>query len=124
MSTAVPLPAYRLPGRLTAEDRAEIAQAYRAGHSPTDIGRAIGRDPCTIACMLKNMGIYRKKRQNFKAKPATQAQEHLARETSPITLVGFTDPARIMEFKRRFGADRIRVAPASPGKIYGEAHHA
>lgn len=123
MSTAPLNLAFLPPGRLTREDYDNIARAYQHGHSPTDIGRAIGRDHCTIVNALKSMGIYHKKRPNFTAKPATQTPQHLARENSPIILVGFSNSARIMKFVRQFGADRIRVVPPTPGKVFGEVHH-
>lgn len=123
MSNDLATLACRPSGRLTQEDYGSIARAYRNGHSPSDIGRAIGRDHTTIVNALKNMGVYRKKRPNFTAKPATQAPQQLARETSIITLVGFTDRARIAEFARQFGAERIRVVPPAPGKVFGEVHH-
>ena len=123
MSTTQPQLVYRPPGRLSVEDRAAIARAYRNGHRPADIARAIGRDHTTIVHVLRQAGLHTPKGKKHVSKPMTFFPQYNARDTSTITLVGITDPARIEWYRRTFGAERIHIAPPASGKVYAEVHH-
>lgn len=106
--------------RLTEDDRAKIIALGKEGRSPVEIARVTGRHHRTVCSILAAEGL---REIGTKPTPMTYAPQHFARETSTIILVGFTDKARIMELVRQFGAERIRVVPPAPGKVFGEVHH-
>lgn len=103
---------------ITNEERQRMIQ-MRTGTpkaSVSAIAIACNRGRETVRLVLRDAGLMRP------GENTVPAEVGLARDTSPIKLVGFSDPLRIDWYRRKFGADRVRVVPpcTAPASIRAE----